>query len=195
MAFDDVQPPMELRTDEFLLRPIRASDAELDFEAVVESRAFLRLWEQTGWPADDFTVEANREDLAKLERGHADGERFTYTVMDPTETRCLGCVYIVPPDARFLARARISAAYDARWSDYEAAVYLWVRGSRLADELDRRLLDALGRWLERDWSFGSHLFVTSEPFEQQVAMFESAGLRRRFRIDDPKQAGTTLAYA
>ncbi len=40
MAFDknDTHPPAELRTDEFLLRPIRASDAKLDYDAVMESR-------------------------------------------------------------------------------------------------------------------------------------------------------------
>src|SRR5215218_4357264 len=84
----------ELRTDEFLLRPIRESDAELDYDAVMESREFLRLWEQSTWPEDDFTVEANRADMAKLERRHAEGESFTYTVMNLEETRCLGCVYI-----------------------------------------------------------------------------------------------------
>lgn len=196
MAFnDDVQPPKELRTDEFLLRPIRASDAELDYEAVMESREFLRVWERTGWPADDFTVEANREDLVKLERRHADRESFTYTVMDPTETRCLGCVYLVPTDAPILTRARISALGDDRWSAYEAAVYFWVRDSRLADGLDRRLLERLGPWLEREWRIERHLIVTTEQFEQQVSVIESVGLRRRFQLDDPKYPGMSLALA
>lgn len=195
MAFDDIHAPQGLRTDEFLLRPIRASDAELDYEAVMESREFLRLWEQSSWPEDDFTVDANRDDLAKLEQRHADGESFTYTVLDPTETRCLGCVYIVPTDARMFSRSEISSADGDRWSTYEAAVYLWVRGSRLADGLDRRLLDALGPWLERDWSIGRHLFVTNEQFEQQVSMIEGTGLRRRFQIKDPKHVGKSLAFA
>ena len=41
---------------------------------------------------------------------------------------------------------------------------------------------------------GNHLFITNEQFGQQVAMFEAAGLRLRFRIDDPKASGAFLAY-
>ena len=192
---DDFQAPEELRTDEFLLRPIRASDAELDYEAVMESKEFLRHWEQSSWPEDDFTVEANREDLAKLERRHTAGESFTYTVMNPTETHCLGCVYIFPTAARLFSRAQISAIDGARWSEFEAAVYFWIRKSRLADELDRRLLEALGRWLEHDWRTGHHLIVTNEQFEQQVAMIESANLQLKFQLTFPNEPGKSLAYA
>ena len=65
----------------------------------------------------------------------------------------------------------------------------------MADALDRRLLDALGPWLERDWRFDNYLFITNEQFEQQVAMIESADLEIRFRISDPKAEGKFLAYA
>ena len=140
-------------------------------------------------------MDANREDMHKLERRHADGESFTYTVMDPAETRCLGCVYIVPTDARAFSRSEISATDGDRWPTYEAAVYFWVRKSRLADGLDRRLLDALGPWFERVWRIERHLFVTNEQFEQQVSMIEGTGLRRRFQIKDPKHVGKSLAFA
>lgn len=192
---DDFQAPAELRTDEFLLRPIRASDAELDYEAVMESKEFLRRWEQSSWPADDFTVDANREDLDKLERRHADGESFTYTVMNTTETQCLGCVYILPTTARFFSRAQITPLDGARWSACEAAVFFWIRKARLVDELDRRLLDALGPWLAHDWRVEHYLIVTNEQVEQQVAMIEGAGLRLRFRLERPNEPGKSLAYA
>jgi hypothetical protein len=192
---DQFQPPQELRTDELLLRPIRASDAELDYEAVMESREFLRLWEQSSWPADDFTVEANREDLDKLERRHAEGESFTYTVMDPTETQCLGCVYILPTAARQFSRAQIAAIESDRWSEFEVAVYFWIRKSRLAGGLDHRVLAALGPWLQHDWYIERHLIVTNEQFEQQVAMIERANLKLRFRLTFPSEPGKSLAYA
>lgn len=197
MAFDseDFHPPDGMRTDEFLLRPIRGTDVELDYEAVMESREYLRTWEQSTWPEDDFTIEANRRDLDKLERLHGEGRSFTYTVMNPAETQCLGCVYIFPTDAPFLARSEIVAVDDGQWSGYEAAVYFWVRKSRLADELDRRLLDALRSWIERDWPIGRHLLVTSELFGQQVALIERTDLQLEFHLKDPKQPGRFLAYA
>jgi hypothetical protein len=196
MAYnDDFHAPAELRTDAFLLRPIRASDAALDYEAVMASREYLRPWEQSGWPADDFTLDANRDDVRKLERWHADRERFTYTVLNPTETQCLGCVYILPTNAPLFARKQIAALDGARWSEYAVAVNFWVRTSRLADGLDRRLLDALGPWLVHDWHIAHHLVITNEQVEQQVALIDGSNRRLRFRLTDPRQAGKSLAYA
>lgn len=186
--------PEGLTTQDFILRPIVAADAEMDYAAVMESREYLRTWEQSSWPADDFTVAANRKDLELLERRHGDREAFTYTVMDPAGTECLGCVYIMPPDARSFAKARITPVDDRRWEDYDAAVYFWVRRSRLATQTDRMLLDALRAWLAQDWSLGEHLFVTNEQFAQQVAMFELANLQLRFTIEEPNKPGRYLAY-
>jgi len=52
--------------------------------------------------------------MVKLERRHAAGESFAYTVMSPTETQCLGCVYIVPTTWPYLAGAQITAL--ASWA-------------------------------------------------------------------------------
>ncbi|HEU4849283.1 MAG TPA: hypothetical protein VFS93_02625 [Terrimesophilobacter sp.] len=85
MSFTDPNEPVPPgpRTDEFVLRPIVADDAELDHAAVMETREYLRLWEQSTWPEDDFTVEANRKDLVGLEQRHAAHRAFTYTVLEP----------------------------------------------------------------------------------------------------------------
>lgn len=186
--------PDGLATDDFILRPIVAADAELDYAAVMESRDYLLGWEQTGWPEEDFTVEANRDDLEKMERWHADGAGFSYTVMNPAETECLGCVYLRSTDARAYAGARVTPVGDHRWEDYEATVSFWVRRSRLGTATDRALLDALRAWLAKDWSFRGHLFVTSELFAQQVDMIGRTDLQLRFKIRQPDKPGRYLAY-
>ena len=186
--------PEGLTTDDFVLRPIKATDAEMDYAAVMESRDYLRTWEQSSWPADDFTVAANREDVEKLERRHASRESFTYTVVNPAGTECLGCVYIMPSDASSFTRANITPVGNRRWDDYDAGVYFWIRKAQLATEMDRALLDALQIWLSDDWEFRGHLFITNEQFAQQVEMFENAGLQRRFEIAEPEKSGRYLAY-
>ena len=186
--------PKALKTEDFRLRPIRGADARLDYEAIMESREFLRLWEQSTWPEDGFTEEENREDLVKLEQRHFARASFAYTVMNETEMECLGCVYIFPIDADMFRRSKISPTADAEWTESSAAVFFWVRTSRLAESLDRKLLDVLRQWLNQAWHFENYLFVTSEAFTQQVDMIESAGLRRKFLIDDPKASGRFMAY-
>lgn len=189
--------PEGLTSDHFILRPIVGDDAELDYAAVMESKEYLRPWEQTGWPEDDFTVDANRKDLEGLERRNASGEAFTYTVMNPSETECLGCVYIVPTDtaARWFARANITPVGKQRWDDYDAAVYFWIRLSRLASHTDRVLLDALRTWLAQDWRIRSLLFVTNEQFTQQLDMINHTDLQLQFEIAFPGKPGRYLAYA
>lgn len=187
--------PARLSTDDFTLRPITAADAEIDHAAVMESKDYLRIWEQTGWPEDGFTVEANREDLVGLEQRHRDGIAFTYTVLDPTQTSCLGCVYVMPHDATFLAKARITPLVDGdRWEDVDAATYFWVRRSALAHQTDRTLLAALRTWLAEEWAIGRHVFVTHEQLTQQVELIESTDLRPRFHIEEPGKPGRYLAY-
>ena len=196
MGFVDwgVTPPAGLRTDAFLLRPIVADDAELDYAAVMETKEFLRLWEPGGWPEDDFTLAANRGDLAKMEERHRAGYAFGYTMMNLDETECLGCVYVMPSDAKMYAEVTVDAVGDRRWTDMKATVFFWVRHSRLDGGLEERLLAELRRWFGNDWGLAGHVYSTNERCERQVNLIESAGLTRQFELDtgDP---GLTVAYA
>ncbi len=187
--------PAGLRTRQFVLRPLLGSDAELDYDAVMESREFLRTWEQSTWPEDDFTVEANREDLLRHERQHLEGDAFTYTVMNLEETECLGCVYVLPPDAKMWSGAHVTPVGADSWSECDATVFFWVRKSRLAEGLDHALLDSVLVWFERAWSFTAPVIVSNEQFDQQVAMIERTDLGRRFELRVPGNPGTFLAYA
>ena len=183
-----------LETQDFVLRPITLADAERDYAAVLESRAHLRTREQSTWPADDFTVAESRKDLEKLERWNAEHAAFTYTLLDPTETLCLGCVYIFPTNASTFQKAQITAVDGGRFDEHEAAVYFWVRKSQLDLHKDEALLEALRTWLDSDRDLGGRVFVTNEQFEQQVRMLEASGLRLRFVIREEGKPGAYLAY-
>jgi hypothetical protein len=196
MVFGDenITIPDGLVTNEFLIRPLSATDVELDYAAVMESKEFLRKWDQSSWPADDFTLAGNLEDLERHEREHIDRKSFTFTVMNTTETECLGCIYIFPLTARWLSKAEATPIGATDWTDYEAVVLFWIRQSRLAEAMDRKLLDVLRPWFEQAWTFDGHLFLTNEQFEQQVAMLEEANLQLEFEIELPKYVGNELAY-
>ena len=186
--------PQRLETDQFLIRPLLAADVDLDYEAVMDSKEILRQWEQSTWPADDFTLADNLKDLQRHEQEFNNREGFTYTVLNPAETVCLGCIYIYPRTVRWLVRATVTPIGTQNWDSYEATVSFWVRQSRLGEGMDRQLLDVLRPWLEHVWDFDGYLFMTSAQFEQQVTMFEQAKLQRRFEIKDPKHVDKDFAY-
>jgi hypothetical protein len=196
MVFGDetITIPDGIVTNEFLIQPLLATDVELDYAAVMESKEILRKWEQSSWPEDNFTLADNLKDLERHEREHIHRESFTFTVMNPTETECLGCIYIFPSTARWLSQAEMTSIGDADWANYEAVILFWIRQSRLTEAMDRKLLDVLRPWFEQAWTFNGHLFLTSEQFEQQVAMFEDANLQLQFEVKRPKYSGKDLAY-
>ena len=124
------------------LRPIRESDADIDYPAVMGSRD--RLWakygEAWGWPSTTMTLEQDRDDLAHHEAEIAAHETFNYAILDANETELLGCVYIDPP-----APGSPSGA--------DAVVSWWVVDRMAGSDLDRELGELVPRWLDDAWGF------------------------------------------
>jgi hypothetical protein len=124
------------------LRPIRASDVDIDYPAVMGSRD--RLWakygEAWGWPPATMTLEQDRDDLAHHEAEIAAHETFNYAILDANETELLGCVYIDPPQAGSPSGA-------------DAVVSWWVVDRMAGSDLDRELGEFVPRWLDDAWGF------------------------------------------
>jgi RimJ/RimL family protein N-acetyltransferase len=160
--------PSELHTKRFWLRPLRGADAELDYEAIMSSATELRRWSQGSWPAADFTLEQNRADLERHEREHQAREAFTYTVLNPDENRCLGCVYLTP-----LPPATAGFCTD---TDASSSVAFWVRTSEWENDLDTALLAMLRSWFATVWNFSCVVFVVSQRDQRQTELLTVAGL-------------------
>ena len=84
------------------VRPIRESDVDIDYPAVMGSRETLwaRFGGMWGWPSENMTYEADRQDLARHEAEISAHVTFNYAVLNHDETELLGCVYIDPPGER-----------------------------------------------------------------------------------------------
>ena len=178
--------PGEKRTHRLLLRPLRASDVELDYDAVMSSAETLRRWSQSGWPADGFTLSQNRDDLLRHEREHEERQAFTFTVLDPPGTRCLGCVYLTPlwPESAALGEGAAHAVNVA----------FWVRASEPTSDLDAHLLATLRDWLSTEWSFDRVVFTIAVGETRQAALLTAAGLQLRstFTLSDGRACSAFL---
>ena len=126
------------------LRPIRAADADIDYPAVMGSRASLwaRYGEAWGWPPETMTFEQDRDDLAHHEAEIAAQEAFNYAVLDAGETELLGCVYLDPPDATSPPGTDVVVSW-------------WVVDAMAGSELERALADVIPAWLAETWTFRS----------------------------------------
>ncbi|HEX6385142.1 MAG TPA: GNAT family N-acetyltransferase, partial [Anaerolineae bacterium] len=135
------------------------------------------------WPSDDFTLADNWQDLAWHQREHKARVAFTYTVLDPSETTCLGCVYIKENNVAELAS-----------SDHEAIVRFWVRQSHLAGGLDRRLLEALVTWFKEAWAFAHVYFHANDQDERQIQLLNASPLLYRVTATIPNRNGRYRFY-
>ena len=134
--------PDGLSTANFRLRMLSADDVEKDFEAVTSSAARLStVWPDSGWPAG-LTLRQNLIDLGWHEKEFQNRTSFAYTMVAPDESQVLGCVYVYPTDKL----------------EYDAEVFLWVRESEEANDLDELLLKVVQRWLKSDWPFENPAF-------------------------------------
>ena len=133
----EFDPPTELVTERFVLRPLGPQHNEADFEAWTSSMDHIRA--TPGWPDGRWPHEMTpAENLADLERHQRDFEQrkgFTFTVLDPASGGVIGCVYI----------------YPSTQPEHDADVRSWVRASHA--ELDRPLRSAVADWLAREWPF------------------------------------------
>jgi RimJ/RimL family protein N-acetyltransferase len=183
--------PSTLRGDRFQLRPLRTTDVELDYEAVMSSREMLRLWSQSDWPEDDFKLEGNLADLDRHQREHDAGEAFTYTVMNPENDRCLGCVYLNPL-APELIESGLCDRPGPAGGQTAAGVRFWVRAALLGSDLERELLSGLRDWFIQEWPVDCLFFLTSQLERRQQAFWEANGLRKRLNFESDGR--TWVAY-
>ena len=129
--------PSELSTVNFRLRMLSVDDVEKDFEAVTSSAERVsKVWPDSGWPAG-LTLRQNLIDLGWHEKEFQNRTSFAYTMVSPDESQVLGCVYFYPTEK----------------AEYDAEVFLWVRGGEAATDLDEELFEAVQRWLATDWPF------------------------------------------
>jgi hypothetical protein len=121
---------------------LTVDDVVKDYDAVMTSVDHLtKVWPGSGWP-EGLTFEQDLIDLGWHQREFQIRRSFAYTVVNLSESKVLGCVYVNPTRKR----------------GYDAEVYLWVRKSELGNGLDSRLLVAVTGWLEKEWPFKNAAF-------------------------------------
>ena len=130
--------PTRFVTGPFVLEALGPEHNERDHAAWSSSIEHIRATEGFAgrrWP-HPMSLEEN---LADLERHRAEFEErsaFAYSVLDPTTSDVIGCVYVDPAP-----------------SGDGAVVRSWVRESHA--ELDAQLRDAVVAWLEQEWPLAS----------------------------------------
>lgn len=131
--------PEFLKTDKFRLRMLTINDVVKDYDAVMTSVDHLQgtFGPNSSWPSKDLTFEQDLIDLGWHQKEFQRRTSFAYTVMNPDESKCLGCVYIEPTNKM----------------GYDAEAYIWVRKSEVENGLDSLLFSSAKEWIIDYWPF------------------------------------------
>jgi len=126
--------PATLETSEFKLRPLKLSDAEIDYKTVRANREFLKtvplheIWKD--WPPEDLSMEKELRDLKWHEDKHKKEEVFSYAIL--SAENYIGNVYV------FCKNDNIE-------------VYFWVTKKAHNEGFDNKLINELKKWFKEKW--------------------------------------------
>jgi hypothetical protein len=147
LVSDDFKVPERVETDRFVVVPLIMDRFAIDYESYIGSVEHLQknysvdesLYIGPGlqWPAG-VSVRMAMLDAAFCEMAFYHlRSQFAYEVLDLTETRQLGCVYVFPTTRR----------------GYEAEARMWVREDEFKKGLDEVVEKWFRPWVASAWPF------------------------------------------
>jgi len=173
--------PERHHAGDLLFARLTAAHAELDHAALLSSVGYLRLWSDSDWPADGFTVAENRAELAWHDEEHEARIAFTYSVQDPAGRRVLGCLYVRPFRDMLLTRGAEPPAGPFWPGGDTPCVRGWVRRDE-PEAAERRLLAAALAWLTGPaWAFPELWWVAASSDARQLRLLDEFGWSRELR--------------
>lgn len=143
---DSFDVPQKLTTNKFVLKPLTVEMCAMDYEAVMADPDLIRgsYRDQPEWPPADMTLAQNLKDLQDHEGEVTTRRAFTYSVLSPDESHCVGCVYIYPSQS----------------PDFDADIFMWTT------TIDRYpvLFATVRDWVIHAWPFKKVQYLQNDNF-------------------------------
>ncbi len=136
------------RQGTFKLKPLGPKYARQDYAAYMGSIEHLQktFTFSTSWPHAGLTMAEAIKDVEGEQAGFEARRKFTFAVLNPDESRELGCVYISPSNKQ----------------GYDATVRMWVTENQSVIGFEDRLYSEMKAWLKAKWPFEKVAFIGKE---------------------------------
>ncbi len=180
--------PARLETAEFVITPLLPDHVELDHAALMDSIQLLRSWSGSPWPMDDFSIDDNMNDMHWHSEEHEERIAFTFTVLNPEEDYCLGCIYIKTIGEALAENPDLPVQKDG------AIIRFWIRDLPKLSPLNDKLLQALKRWFNNEWDFTAVYYHCRAEHTIQVEQFKSGGLKEVAPFTMPTRGGKHILF-
>lgn len=160
--------PTHFESAGFQFEVLHPGHVDLDYQALMASKDFLRRWSNSSWPEDTFTIQDNLNDLEWHYDEFKEKTAFTYTILNLEKNHCLGCIYIRPV-ASLLS---ISPEELSRLAAFHFFVSYWVIDSIRDTALENQIFSTLYEWLQTDWHFPTPLFTSNHNIQEQNKFYQ-----------------------
>jgi len=175
--------PEYIEREVFCFEVLHPKHVELDFQALMKSKDFLRRWSNSPWPEDHFTVENNLIDLEWHYAEFMEKIAFTYTILDQLKTICLGCIYIRP----VTSIPSLSPEEKAKLDPFRFFISYWVITEIRNTPLENEIFTAIRDWLQTVWKFQSDLFVSNSQIPEQNELYRKNQMDLFLELEEKKR--------
>jgi len=174
----DKSVPEELVLDNIRIRQLRASDNELDYNAVIES----------GFRPEGFPKEENLKQISRHEEDHNNKKEFAFTILNVEESKCYGCIFIKPivPFLKF-AFFNENIIEHLSLEQTDPGISFWITPTGWKMNLYDKLLEELPKWLKKEWPYESWYFLGMGPSPEEIKAISRLNLEQRFLLQVGEQ--------
>jgi hypothetical protein len=136
------------RQGTFKFKPLGPKFAKHDYDAYMSSIEHLQktFTFSKSWPHAGLSMADAMKDVEGEEASFKARRKFTYAVLNPVESRELGCVYIGPSNK----------------VGYDATVRMWVTADQFSIGFEDRLYNEAKSWVEAKWPFKKVAYIGRE---------------------------------
>ncbi len=163
--------PGELESKNFRFEVLEPKHVQLDYQALMSSQDYLQRWSNSSWPEDNFSIEDNLKDLEWHYEEFKGNFAFTYTILNPDRTKCLGCIYIRPTDS--IRNLQPEERTILQFSPYFCSY--WVIDEIRQTNLSQEIFTAIKNWIKKDWMPSCQLFTSNLEIPEQLKVYQDNG--------------------
>ena len=164
--------PNKFVSTAFHFEVLEPKHVQLDYQALMSSQNYLRRWSNSTWPEDNFSVEDNLKDLEWHYEEFKGKFAFTYTILDKSGNKCLGCIYIRPTGS--IRNLKPDEIELLEFSAYFCS--FWVIDEIRNTNLGQEIFTSIKNWIKNDWSYARMLYTSNLEIPDQQTLYQENGL-------------------
>jgi hypothetical protein len=175
------QIPEKFESPAFHFEVLEPKHVKLDYQALMSSRDYLRRWSNSSWLEDNFSIADNLNDLEWHFEEYKGKFAFTYTILNDSGDKCLGCIYIRPTESirNLKSEEREILAFSPYFCSY------WVIDEIRQKKLSQDIFSAINNWIKKDWMVSNMLYTCNLEIPEQATVFQNNGFEILLQLQIP----------